>query len=360
MGSSEQRFMERALELALSVPFTSPNPRVGAVLVKDGRIVGEGAHEGAGTPHAEAVALHAAGDTRGATLYVTLEPCTHVGRTPACAPALIEAGIAGAVVAMADPDPRVGGSGLELLRGAGIDVDVGFLEERAKAVNAPYVHQRRTGRAWLTLKLALTLDGRVAAADGSSRWITGEAARSYVHRRRVEADAVMVGSGTVVHDDPALTVRAHDAARQPAAIVVDPTGRVAADAALLGADRETMVATHEAVAHERRLAWKEAGAEVLVLPALGEGVDLGALLHELGRRGMLEVYCEGGAGLATALLRGDLVDRLELHHGAVLVGAGGPAIGDLGITSMGDASRWKLVSCEVFDDDVMTTYERRE
>lgn len=359
MGSSEQRFMERALELALSAPFTSPNPRVGAVIVKDGRIVGEGAHLGAGTPHAEALALDAAGDARGATLYVTLEPCAHEGRTPPCAPALVEAGVARVVVALPDPDPRVSGSGLELLQAAGIEVDAGLLEERAKRVNAAYLHQRRTGRAFLTLKLALTLDGRIAAADRTSRWITGEAARAYVHRRRLEADAVIVGSGTIAHDDPSLTTRAPEAPRQPAAVVVDSNGGVSADAALFSADRDVIVATIASVPHERQLVWKEAGAEVLVLPpTTGDRVDLRALLAELGRKGMLEVYCEGGAGLATALLAADLVERLELHHGAVMVGEGGPAIGDLGIGSMRDASRWTLVGCDIFGGDVVTTYER--
>lgn len=358
MGSSEERFMERALELALSPPFTSPNPRVGAVIVRAGRIVGEGAHLGAGTPHAEVLALDAAGDARGTTLYVSLEPCTHVGRTPPCAPALIEAGVERVVVAMDDPDPRVSGRGLELLRDAGIQVDTGLLAERARRINAAYVHQRQTGRAFLTLKLALTLDGRAAAADGTSRWITGEAARRYVHHRRLEADAVMVGSGTIAQDDPALTVRALDAPRQPAAVVVDSKGLTPADAAVFRADRETILATDPSVPHERQLAWKEAGADVLAIGANGGGVDLRDLLEELGRRGMLEVYCEGGAGLATALLAADLVDRLELHHGPVIVGGEGPAIGDVGIASMGDASRWKLVRCEAFDDDIVTTYER--
>lgn len=361
MGSSEQRFMERALELALSPPFASPNPRVGAVVVRDGAIIGEGAHLGPGTPHAEAVALEAAGDARGASVYVTLEPCNHHANTPPCAPALVEAGVARVIAATTDPDGRVGGRGLALLREAGIEVETGLLEAEARAINTAYFHHRSTGRAYLTLKLALTLDGRMAAPDGTSRWITGTAARAQVHRRRLEADAVMVGSGTVAEDDPSLTVRAVPAPRQPAVVIVDGSGTVVPEgASLFRMHDEVIVATHASVPHERRLAWKQAGAEVLVLPALegGRGVDIDELLGELGRRGMVEVYCESGPRLATHLLAADLVARLELHHGAILVGEGGAALGDLGIRSIADAARWRLVSCEVFDDDVVTTYER--
>ena len=210
--------MHRALALARSAPFTSPNPRVGAVIVKEGSIIGEGAHQGVGTAHAETAALEGAGDVRGATVYVTLEPCNHHGHTPPCAPALADAGVARVVVALEDPDDRVSGAGLELLRSAGVEVSTGLLEHQARLLNAPYLHHRTTGRAYLTLKLALTLDGRMAAPDGTSRWITGDDARDYVHRRRLEADAVMVGSGTVATDDPALTVRAVPAGRQPAAV----------------------------------------------------------------------------------------------------------------------------------------------
>ena len=353
--------MHRALALARSAPFTSPNPRVGAVIVKEGSIIGEGAHFGVGTPHAEAAALEGAGDVRGATVYVTLEPCNHHGHTPPCAPALADAGVARVVVALEDPDDRVSGAGVELLRSAGVDVSTGLLEHHARLLNVPYLHHRTTGRAYLTLKLALTLDGRMAAPDGTSRWITGDDARDYVHRRRLEADAVMVGSGTVATDDPALTVRAMPAGRQPAAVVVDGSGRLSPDASLFGQHEQVIVATHSSVPHESQLAWKEAGAEVLVLPALEleQGVNVDALMVELGRRGMVEVYCEGGARLATSLLALDLVDRLELHHGAAVIGGAGPSIGNLGARSMGDASRWRLLTSEVLGDDVVTSYERQ-
>lgn len=355
MASSDESFMARALDLARSVPFTSPNPRVGAVVVRDGRIIGEGAHMGAGTPHAEAAALRDL-DARGATLYVSLEPCNHHGRTPPCAPAVAEAGISRVVAAMRDPDPRVAGSGFSLLRDRGVEVTNGVLALEAERLNAPFLHHRTTGRAFVSLKLALTLDGRLAAADGSSRWITGPSTRAEVHRRRLESDAVLVGSGTVLVDDPQLNVRDIEAARQPAAIVVDSRGRVPAARRIFHADR-ALVATTMAANHERQLEWKEAGAEVIVLPELDGGVDLDALVVELGRRGMIEVFCEGGAGLATALLKRDLVDRLEIHQGSLLVGAG-PAIGDVGVDTMGDALQWTLVSSRASGDDVISRYVR--
>src|SRR5687768_16450232 len=193
--------MTRALELASRPPFTSPNPRVGAVVVRDGRVVSEGIHEGAGTPHAEVRALDGV-DAIGATLYVNLEPCTHHGRTPPCAPAVIEAGIARAVIAIEDPDRRVAGKGIEMLRAAGLEVVVGTCAQAAGDLNRAYLHQRATKRPLVTLKLALSLDGKVAAANGSSKWITGAEARARVHARRLECDAVLIGAGTVLADDP--------------------------------------------------------------------------------------------------------------------------------------------------------------
>lgn len=356
----DETFMARALELARSAPFTSPNPRVGAVLVRHGEILSEGAHLGVGTAHAEAVALEGV-DAAGATLYVNLEPCIHEGRTPPCAPSVAQAGVARVVAAIADPDERVRGAGFDLLRERGVDVSVGVLEDEAEWLNAPFLHHRRTGRAYVTLKLALSLDGRLGAPDGTSRWITGPSVREYVHRRRLEADVVMVGSGTVASDDPSLTVRAVTAARQPAALVVDGSGSTRPDASIFRDHHEVIVATQPAVAHERQLEWKEAGAQVLVIAASGRGsgVDLEGLTREMGRRGMTEIYCEGGARLATALLSQDLVERLELHRGAVMLGDGGPAIGDLGTLSMSDATRWELRETQVFGDDVVTTYAKR-
>ncbi|MGH2754644.1 MAG: bifunctional diaminohydroxyphosphoribosylaminopyrimidine deaminase/5-amino-6-(5-phosphoribosylamino)uracil reductase RibD, partial [Actinomycetota bacterium] len=287
--SERERFMARALELARGPAHTSPNPRVGAVVVRDGAIVAEGAHAGAGTPHAEVAALGGV-DARGATLFVTLEPCTHHGRTPPCAPAVVRSGVDHVVVAMEDPDPRVSGAGIALLRGAGVAVTLGVMAAEAGRLNAPYVHHRATGRAYLTLKLALSADGRMAAPDGSSRWITGPESRRRVHARRLEADAVMVGAGTVLTDDPALDVREVAADRQPARIVVDSSGRTPTDRRVFASGAEVFIATTERSGHDTHTAWKEAGAEVLVLPERDEGVDLGALLEILGARDLLEVY----------------------------------------------------------------------
>ncbi len=356
-GVDDERLMRRAIELAREPAFTSPNPRVGAVLVKDGAIISEGFHRGAGTPHAEAVAL-AAVDARGATCYVNLEPCAHHAGTPPCVHALVDAGIQCVVASVEDADERVRGSGFAYLREHGVDVTVGVLEREARDLNAAFLHQRTTGRPLVTLKLALTVDGRLAASDRSSQWITGDAARAAVHRRRVEVDAVMVGAGTVMTDDPSLTARAVPAPRQPARVVVDAVGRVSPDANVFAAGGDVIVATTDRAPHDRHTAWKEAGAEVLVLPSVEGRVDLSALVDELARREWLEVLCEGGAQLATSLLRDDLVDRLELYYGAVLVGSAGPAIGDLGIPSLQDAHRLRLVEQEQLGDDIRVVYAR--
>jgi diaminohydroxyphosphoribosylaminopyrimidine deaminase/5-amino-6-(5-phosphoribosylamino)uracil reductase len=354
---THDHYMRRALELARRAPFTSPNPKVGCVFVRDGDIVGEGYHAGAGQPHAEMVALRTVGEPREATAYLTLEPCTHHGRTPPCAPALIEAGLVRVVVAMQDPDPRVAGRGLAQLAQAGIEVVTGILEQEARALNRTFVHHRVTGRPFVSLKLALSLDGRLAALDGSARWISGPGARRATHRRRMEADAVVVGSGTALADDPALTVRDVNAVRQPARVLVDSTGRTPPSARLFG-DGEVVVVTTDASSHEAQTGWKEAGAEVIVGPRADGRVDLPAMLDALGKRDWLELYVEGGGQLATSLLKADLVDRLDIHHGPVVLGRGGPDIGEVGVATMDDARPWRLLSTESIDDDVLLSYER--
>jgi diaminohydroxyphosphoribosylaminopyrimidine deaminase/5-amino-6-(5-phosphoribosylamino)uracil reductase len=355
---TDERFMREAIELALEPGFTSPNPRVGAVLVRDGVVLGRAAHHGPGTPHAEAAALAAAADPSGATCYVTLEPCAHHGRTPPCAPALVEAGIARVVAAIEDPDARVAGKGFAYLRDHGVEVEVGLLAQEAEDMNVAYLHQRKTGRPLVTVKLALTLDGRMAAPDGSSVWITGDRARAIVHRRRHEVDAVMVGAATVVADDPSLTVRDVPARRQPARVIVDSSGRTGASASVFRSGAEVIVATTDASPHDRHVEWKEAGAEVLVLPRSTQGIDLKALVEELSRGSWIEIMCEGGGELATSLLRDDLVDRLEIFHGAVLVGRGGPDIGDVGIATLADAPRFRLVTLDRLGDDVRAVYAK--
>lgn len=342
--------MARALELARQAPFTNPNPKVGAVVVRDGRVVSEGFHRGAGTAHAEADALTDA-DATGATLYVTLEPCVHHGLTPPCAPAIVDAGITRVVVALIDPDPRVSGRGVAYLQAHAVEVVTGVLEGPAALLNAAFLHRCATGMPLLSLKLALTLDGKLAAADGSSRWITGEDTRREVHRRRLEADAVMVGAGTVIADDPELTVRAVPAPRQPARVIVDAVGRVDPSARALRG-RGAILATTDACPHDTQTAYKEAGAEVVVLPAGPGGVDLAALAAGFAARGWTEVLCEGGAALATSLLAADLVDLLELHYGPVLVGEG-PALGELGVATMSEARRFRTAEVRRSGDDAV-------
>jgi diaminohydroxyphosphoribosylaminopyrimidine deaminase / 5-amino-6-(5-phosphoribosylamino)uracil reductase len=350
--------MREAIALARSVPTASPNPRVGAIIVRDGKVLSRGAHRGAGTPHAEAVAL-AEQDARGATLYVTLEPCSFLGRTPPCARALIRAGIGRAVVAMEDPDDRVQGRGLAALRAAGVEVVVGVLEDAARRINAPFIHHRTTGRPLVVLKLALTLDGHLAAPDGSSRWITSAKTRVLVHEERARSDAILVGAGTVLMDDPSLTVRHGNFDRQPAIVVVDARGRVSPSAAIFRTARAApvIIASTDASDHEVRTSWKEAGAEVLILDGSDEGVDLLSLLGTLGQRDFLQVYCEGGASLATSLLRHGLVDRLELHYGPKMTG-GGSSIGDLGVHSMEEAVGWAVTGRRQIEDDLLLTLER--
>jgi diaminohydroxyphosphoribosylaminopyrimidine deaminase/5-amino-6-(5-phosphoribosylamino)uracil reductase len=270
---------------------------------------------------------------------------------------LVAAGISRVVIAMLDPDARVAGGGARLLSEAGVEVLTGVREREARTLNAPYIHHRLTGRPYVSLKLALSLDGRLAAADGSARWISGPEARRETHRRRLGADAVVVGSGTAVADDPALTVRDVDAARQPARVLIDASGRTPPTARLF-ADGEVIVATTNQVPHEAQTAWKEAGAEVLQLPGDASRVDLDALIAALGRRGWLELYFEGGARLATSLLGADLVNRLDLHMGAVLLGRGGPELGELGVSTIAEAGRWRLIGSRSAGDDVMASYER--
>ena len=356
--ASDTHFMREALAMARAGPSTSPNPRVGAVIVRDRQVISKGAHRGAGTPHAETVALEGI-NAQGATMYVTLEPCNFYGRTPPCAPAVIAAGVTRVVVAMEDPDKRVAGSGIAAMRASGVDVITGVLEDAARRLNVAFVHHRTTGRPFVVLKLALTLDGHLAAADGSSRWITSSGTRLLVHEERAASDAVLVGAGTINVDDPKLTVREVESSRHPSRVVVDARGRVSPSAAVFtsAGDVPVLVATTESASKETRAGWEEVGAEVLVVRGSEEGIDLPDLLHHLGARDFLQVYCEGGARLATSLLRHGLVDRLELHYGAKMVGDQGPSIGDLGVSSMSGARRWTITSVSKVDQDLLVGLE---
>ncbi|HWL64779.1 MAG TPA: bifunctional diaminohydroxyphosphoribosylaminopyrimidine deaminase/5-amino-6-(5-phosphoribosylamino)uracil reductase RibD [Actinomycetota bacterium] len=350
-------FMRRAIRLARVPAATSPNPRVGAVVVRDDEVVGEGYHLGPGTPHAERAALDAAGSAaRGADLFVNLEPCAHHAHTPPCADAVIEAGVRRVFASLEDPDDRVRGRGLARLREAGIEVEVGLLEREAAEANRAFLHQRTTGKPLVTLKMALSIDGRMAAADGSSRWITGEEARRFAHERRAEVDAILIGAGTAVADNPRLTARGIPDARQPARVLIDGSGRVEASAQLFD-EGEAIVVTTARCAHDRQIEWKEAGAEVLVLPDRDGHVVLGAVIETLAERGWIEILCEGGPSLSSALLASEVVDRLEIHRGSIVLGSG-PGIGDVGVGTIGDAMGWDLADTFPVGSDVVSVYDR--
>jgi diaminohydroxyphosphoribosylaminopyrimidine deaminase / 5-amino-6-(5-phosphoribosylamino)uracil reductase len=319
------RWMARALELAeRGLYTTTPNPRVGCVIVSGKHMVSEGWHVRAGEPHAEVHALAMAGETaQGATAYVTLEPCSHYGRTPPCAEALVKAGIRRVVVAMEDPNPLVAGKGLERLRARGIEVLCGVQEAEARELNIGFVSRMTRGRPWLRLKAAATLDGKTALNNGVSQWITGDDARRDGHRWRARSCAVLTGIGTLRDDDPQLTVRAISTERQPLRIVVDARLETPLNARIL--DGGPVLIAGAIDDPERIAALKRRGADVLILPNTGGKVDLPALMTELGRRGINELMAESGFKLNGSLLREGCVDELILYLAPALVGddAGG-------------------------------------
>lgn len=322
-SAADHEFMARALHLAeQGLWTTTPNPRVGCVLVRDGRVIGEGWHRRAGEAHAEVEALYAAnaaGETaRGATAYVTLEPCSHHGRTPPCADALQAAGVVRVVAAMEDPNPRVAGQGLARLRAAGVLVESGLLSAAAHELNIGFVSRMTRGRPWLRLKLAASLDGRTALNNGISQWITGPAARQDGHRWRARACAILSGIGTVREDDPQLNVRGLDTERQPFRVIVDSRLEISPEAKLLRDGKALIAAAVDAP--EKTALLGARGAEVISLAGHGGKIDLSALLAELARRGVNEVHAEAGFKLNGSLLRAGLVDELLLYLAPCLIG----------------------------------------
>ena len=312
--------MAQALRLAeRGLYTTTPNPRVGCVIVKGCKVVGEGWHQKAGEAHAEVHALHAAGDgARGATAYVTLEPCSHHGRTPPCADTLIAAGVSRVVAAMQDPNPQVAGRGLARLKAAGIVAECGLLEVEARELNIGFVSRMTRGRPWLRLKVAASLDGKTALENGVSQWITGPAARQDGHRWRARACAILSGIGTVREDDPHLNVRGVETSRQPLKVVVDSRLELSLAARLLDSGRVIVATACEDQA--RMDALRGVGVDVLYLPGANGKVDLSALLQELGRRGINELHVEGGGRLNGALIDAGLVDELLLYLAPCLIG----------------------------------------
>lgn len=338
-SESAARFMGRALALAEHPPLrTSPNPTVGCVIVRDGEIVGEGVTQPAGQAHAEVMALAAAGKkARGAEMYVTLEPCSHTGRTPPCTNAIIAAGVARVYTGVIDPDPRVHGNGVRALQAAGVEVEVGVLGDRCARQLAPFGRFIVDRRPWVISKAAVTLDGRIAAASGDSKWITGPEARADAHRLRARCDAVLVGSGTAQADDPRLTVR-HVEGEDPLRIVLDTEARLSPTAAMLGPGA---LVCHAADASPDRLAALAAtGAELQSLPRSAHGLDLTALMTALRQRNVVRLLVEGGGRLHGAFVEAGLADEACIYVAPTLVGRGLPVLDTPSAETI--ASGWRL------------------
>jgi diaminohydroxyphosphoribosylaminopyrimidine deaminase/5-amino-6-(5-phosphoribosylamino)uracil reductase len=353
--------MQRALQLAAdAIEGTSPNPTVGAVIVADGEIVAEGVTKPPPGPHAEAVALKIASDrARGATMYVSLEPCAHEGRTPACTDAIIKAGISEVHFALSDPDPNVNGAGREALEAAGIRTVGGEGEDEARRFYEAYVKHRTTGLPFVIAKFASSLDGRIAAASGDSRWVSGPESRAWAHRLRTRIDAILVGSSTIVIDDPQLTARPDDVEieRQPLRIAVDTRGRTPPMARVFTGPAKTLVATVDVAPAGWRAAIEARGVELLLLPKYEDHVDLQLLFEELGRRGIVTLLVEGGGMILGNFFDRALVDKVHAIIAPLIVGAqeAHAAIAGKGAYRMADALRLSDLTVERLGDDILVT-----
>ena len=360
--------MKRALDLARNAAhYVSPNPMVGAVVVAaDGSVAGEGVTQQPPGPHAEVVALEAAGErARGATMYVTLEPCAHQGQTPPCTDAIIGAGVSEVHYAVRDADEQVDGRGQEALEKAGIRMIAGEGEEEARRINEAFFKHRTTGLPFVIAKFAASLDGKIAAASGDSRWVSGEEAREWAHVLRTRVDAILVGSSTVVVDDPLLTARpsygsvggGEEAERQPLRVVVDTRGRTPPMAQVLTGDAKTLVATGPDSPPQWRASIEGRGAEVLPLPLAGEHLDVRALLEELGRRDIVTLLVEGGGVILGAFFDAGLVDKVHAVIAPLIIGAAdAPAsVAGEGAYRMADALRLGEVTVERLGDDLLVT-----
>ncbi len=355
-AKSDRKHMARALELAsLAEGSVSPRPPVGCVLVSaSGEVVGEGCTQSSPGPHAEAAAIQSAGTrARGATAFVSLEPCTHSSVSQPCAEQLIEARVTRVVAALKDPNPNVNGRGFRRLRAAGVSVTTGVGRTQARAVIEPFANWITTGEPFLTLKMAATLDGKIAARDGTSRWITGPEARAEVHDLRRRVDAVLVGSMTVVRDDPLLTYRLDGVTgTQPLRVVVDGSGRSPSDARVFNADAPTLVITSETVDERSVDGWQAAGAEVVRVPAGESGVDVRTVVELLGKRGLRHVLVEGGPTIASSFVERGLVDRLVLYLAPKLIGGDAPGLFNDGVKTLADAWRLRIEAVRRIGEDI--------
>jgi len=351
-------FMEQALSLAEKAKGrTTPNPLVGAVVVKDGQVVGQGYHQKAGGPHAEVFALDEAGEkAQGATIYVTLEPCSHYGRTPPCTKKIIAAGIKKVVVAMIDPNPKVAGRGIEQLKHAGIEVVVGVEEEKARALNEVFLKYITTGQPFVILKTGMSLDGKIATKTGESRWITGPEARAYVHQIRDEVDAIMVGIGTVMHDNPQLTTRLPDCkAKDPIRVIVDSKGQIPLDAQVLNLQSQTrtIVAATSQIPPKKIELLQEKGAQVLIIEEQDGQVNMHKLLEQLGKLEITSILLEGGSTLNGTMVREKLIDKIFFFIAPKIISgrnAPGPIGGD-GIENLEEALFLKQGQMKRVGDD---------
>ncbi len=357
----DELFMDRALQLAArGRGTTSPNPMVGAVVIKDGVVVGEGWHERAGEPHAEVHALRAAGEqARGGTIYVTLEPCSHWGHTGPCAEAIIRAGIKEVVMAVQDPNPKVAGRGAQRLREAGILVREGILEEKARQLNETFFHWITSQRPFCVAKYAMTLDGKIATVTGESKWISSETSRQRAQHLRHELDGILVGVDTVIADDPALTCRL-PGGRQPLRIVLDSHGRIPIDAHVVGvADADTLIATTNAGIDKLSAAFSDRShVSVVALPVDEKNrVSLPALLTLLGGEKITSLLIEGGAGVLGSFFADHLVDKLQVYLAPLIVGgkfSPGP-VGGAGTANLALAQRFSITDCQTVDTDLLIT-----
>lgn len=362
-SAQDYQYMTRAIALAKRGHFTtSPNPRVGCVIVKDGKIVGEGFHQKAGEPHAEVYALRMAGaNAEGATAYVTLEPCSHFGRTPPCAQALTDAKVAKVVAAMVDPNPKVAGRGLTMLADAGIEVAEGLLEQEARALNPGFIQLMETKRAYVRCKLAASLDGQTAMASGESKWITESAARRDVQRLRAQSCAIISSAKTVVTDNAKLTVRhselgdlANDysegALRQPVRVIIDSKGRLTPDLALFSAPFPILIVTAKL---EKSQQWPHFVEQIELPNENSDGVNLDALISYLSEKGLNDLFIEAGAGLAGAFIEQNLVDELILYQAPKLMGQGNKGLVSMpNIERLADAKKLKLKQVTQVGNDI--------
>lgn len=356
--ASDLNYMQRALDLAaLGQTTTQPNPRVGCVIVNDGEVVGEGFHHMAGELHAERVALKQAGDkARGATAYINLEPCCHQGRTPPCTDGLVDAGVIRVVAAMRDPNPLVEGGGFELLTAAGIEFELGVLETQARWLNRGFISRMARKRPWVVLKSAATLDGRTAAFDGESKWITSSDARQEVQKLRASCSAILTGIGTVLADDPNMTVRLDNTERQPLRVVLDSDLKMPLEARIIGADQRLVIFTLSGDL-DKTSALIEAGAEVIQLENSATGkLDLNQVLDELAKWQCNEVLIEAGQTLSGAFVQADLVDELHVFYAGSVLGEHGKAMFQFDTpVAFKSKAEYRVNSTEMIGADVRIT-----